>query len=185
MATSGGLWPHFLRITKIGDSQKARQRAWTHAMTHSNERACINTHDDSCGSCMTCPCACGMRHRQEIVSGARRVTRHVFLRRTSGLSELKYTCQQKQSPKGNVAGGKIRLIRGPAVRRIQKNVPLRVMVKTGTPALRRPTRLSESSSWVMRSRSAVSKTDCLGELGSRPLCPLSACCSLLLLFFFF
>ena len=104
MATSGGLWPRFLRITKIGDSQKARQRAWTHAMTHSNERACINTHDDSCGSCMTCPCACGMRHRQEIVSGARRVSRHVFSRRTSGLSELKYTCQQKQSPKGNVAG---------------------------------------------------------------------------------
>ena len=104
MAASGGLWPRFLRITKIGDSQKARQRAWAHAMTHSNERACINTHDDSCGSCMTCPCACGMRHRQEMVSGARRVTRHVFLRRTSGLSELKYTCQHKQSPLGNVAG---------------------------------------------------------------------------------
>ena len=104
MAASGGLWPRFLRITKIGDSQKARQRAWTHAMTHSNERACINTHDDSCGSCMTCPCACGMRHRQEMVSGARRVTRHVFLRRTSGLSELKCTCKHRESPLCNGAG---------------------------------------------------------------------------------
>ena len=35
-----------------------------------------------------------------------------------------------------IQGGKIRLIRGSAVRRIHKNVPLRVLVKTGTPALR-------------------------------------------------
>ena len=38
--------PHFLRIAKIGGSQKARHRAAGHAMNHVIERKCMKMHAD-------------------------------------------------------------------------------------------------------------------------------------------
>ena len=61
-ATTGGPQLHFLRIAEIGDSQKARLGAPEHAMMYSNECTCIKKHAKPCFGCMTCACACGMRH---------------------------------------------------------------------------------------------------------------------------
>ena len=55
------------------------------------------------------------------------------------------------------------------MRRIQKNVPLKVVVKTGTPALRRPTRLSESSVQVLGSCPFLEiKSGCFSEPAAVP-----------------
>ena len=44
--TAGGVRPHFLRTTETGSSQKAKQRASTHAVAHVT--ACTRVHERSC-----------------------------------------------------------------------------------------------------------------------------------------